>query len=500
VVAPPGAPDIGFSSRTGAWLRSAGPLWLFGLASSGIYLFAFTLRFPLLSLYTRLVDMGGLTDYQPVAGAIYVFACASLLLLYVAGWRGASRLPFPSVETPIWAFGIVNGIINVHLYPAWAIDIFNYAVRGREWVRYGANPLITPPSAFPQDPFTYLAGGWGDHPTPYGPVWVILSAIPNLLARDNLLLNLVLFKLLAFLSYLGCAALVSYILAQVAPQYRGAGLLFFLWNPVVLLEVAGHGHNDATMMLFVLGSIALVVTNRRWQVLAPPVFVLSMLIKYTSAALGPLLAIRMLRSGRPALPLVARLIILVSGGLLAIIPIAAAYWPFWAGADTFGSLQRQNEICVSSVGVLISFAASRGNIPPMPPLISQWTPMFVIAVVYIVAMLAIHRRPEAWLRAGFEITFVLLYLLCSFEIWYLVWPLALVALLAPGLASWRMVVFCATAMLGTALFGYLWVWMMPAWGFWEIHLLVVPVVLGPPTAMAAWEWGRWVFRWCWRFR
>ena len=61
-------------------------------------------------------------------------------------------------------------------YPLGAIDVFVYAIYTRGWALHGLNPLATAPAQYPAtDPWLGLAAEWIDAPSPYGPVWQVLS-------------------------------------------------------------------------------------------------------------------------------------------------------------------------------------------------------------------------------------------------------------------------------------------------------------------------------------
>ena len=61
-------------------------------------------------------------------------------------------------------------------------------------------------------------------------------------------------------------------------------MLFFAWNPLVLFEVAGNGHNDAVVIMFVLAGVFFFVRAR--QVAFIPALVLGALTKF-ARAVGP---------------------------------------------------------------------------------------------------------------------------------------------------------------------------------------------------------------------
>ena len=99
-------------------------------------------------------------------------------------------------------------------------------------------------------------------------------------------LSIVLFKLVAVVSFLGAGALIWWILDRVRPEDRDLGTVAFLWNPAVLVEAAGEGHNDALMAALVL--LALGLTLRRRVAIAAIVTALAATTKYVPLLLVPL--------------------------------------------------------------------------------------------------------------------------------------------------------------------------------------------------------------------
>lgn len=52
------------------------------------------------------------------------------------------------------------------------------------------------------------------------------------------------------------------ILGRVRPADQLLGTLLYLWNPVVVVELAAEGHNDALMIVFVLLALLLAIRAR----------------------------------------------------------------------------------------------------------------------------------------------------------------------------------------------------------------------------------------------
>ena len=62
-------------------------------------------------------------------------------------------------------------------------------------------------------------------------------------------------------------------------------MLLFAWNPLVLFEVAGNGHNDAVVIMFVLAGVFFFVRAR--QTLVIPAILLGALAKFVPVLLIP---------------------------------------------------------------------------------------------------------------------------------------------------------------------------------------------------------------------
>src|SRR5690606_23182672 len=131
--------------------------------------------------------------------------------------------------------------------------------------------------------------------------------------------------------------------------------VLFAWNPFVLLRAVGNGHNDLAMLFFAL--LALLLVQRREWTLVWPVLAVSVLIKYTTALLGPplLLYAWYQTEGSPR----QRARALAPGILLAGGVTAVAYAPFWAGLDTFDPVRRQSELMITSTPELLRMFVER---------------------------------------------------------------------------------------------------------------------------------------------
>ncbi len=433
-----------------AWLRlsvlgglSVGVVWL-GLV--GPYnLFALRL-FPLRSI-------AKLTAGQPLAQAGFVLTLATLFGLYYLAWRvcrsaGSTAAP----RRPIWlalAGSLVAlNLMLIWLYPIGAADVFDNIVRGRITAVQGGNPFYDSPSDYPKDLFRFYSA-WPASTSAYGPLWESLAALAARLAGEDRLTNALVFKGLGLLAYTGSAGLIALILRRRAPDQMLQGVCLFAWNPLVLYETAGNGHNDIVLAFFIL--LAVWALQRRFFTLAMLGLVCGTLVKFIPALLLPLAlaySLRCLATWRARGRFLASTVVV--GAALVILTVT----PFWRGGDFF-ALARRSTLFTTSLPALVQV-----NLEPLLGLkVSQQTVAGLATVLMVV--FALHQAWRVWrdpdwlaaLRASTHVLLVYLLFACLwFQPWYTIWPLALAAVLPEGAvartvvllsyaAAWKPIVF-----------------------------------------------------------
>jgi hypothetical protein len=404
-------------------------------------------------------------------------------------------------------FPLLFVLLLLPVYPATSVDLFDYLFRGRMAARYAANTFVRVPQDFSSDPlFDFVA--WRRAVTAYGPLWEALSWLTARLAgethtpafswlRDAQLLRLMLaFKALSTLGFVLCGAAIWAALGRLAPAYRRLGLYLWLWNPLVLWESAGAGHNDAWMALCIVlavwafagraPNIASQEPDGARLALARPVaaflaLIAGALIKFLPLFLGPLFLSAALRQ-QPSRS--ARLRLVLWGGLACLVVMVLAYAPFWVGWDTFRNFGDRAALFTATwPAVLQAELIDRG----VDKLLAQQSASLI--GLWLLLGGTVWSAWRAW-RAPDKVAAHALWLLlwflfvCNpwFQPWYMIWPLALVALqpwrtrllLAVGL-------LCCTAMLACYV---AWTFMRPQLG-WGVNsaawnALLCLLIYGPP--------------------
>jgi hypothetical protein len=465
-----------------------------GLTSEIIYWLVFVRPFPLAGLYGTLppVDYAKLTGHSVRGVVSFTLAIVALFALYLMALYYTRRAaPTRWMWGIVLAGAVVMGATLVPAYPTTAIDLLIYAVRARIWAIYNLNPLATAPLQLPADPWIGLAGEWADIPSPYGPVWEGISLLAFRLVGGDLLRHLLALKAIAFLSHLGCAGLVALILRRLKPEWALAGTLALAWNPLALLELAGNGHNDGLMVLFLLLALYLAVSGRRWLVI--PVLTLSVFTKFTPLLALPFFLLYLARlagagSSRPRLAQIASVAgnAALFGGLgLALMAPIWPGWEHWAVRDLGQAAGR------SPFALLVLALATVLPVNTAFDVTTYLMDGLFLAVYVRLAWRAVAGPPSAQPPSGALDDTILVptfgaffwYLVLAnqqFHAWYLLWPLAVAVLLGPTPALTRMVVFGCTALLAITIYETLRYWWAELFNPLVTHLVAVPLVFGPP--------------------
>lgn len=266
-----------------------------------------------------------------VAGQAYLATLGLLFAVYGAALFGAARVPNPD-RRALWLVTGFGGVfaVSLLLQPYLASqDIFSYALYARILGLYGQNPYVDVPRDFPFDPLLE-AIFWKDQPSNYGPIWIYLSAFVARLTGPDVALTLAALKALPAAFAIAGTPLVWSILGRVSPRDRLVGTVLYAWNPLLVVETSGNGHNDSVMSFFLLLGVWLYVRGRPLPAMAA--LVVSALTKYVALALVPLFGIVQLRNARTT---PERIKVVASNGLLGAALVVVTFFPVYAGPATF---------------------------------------------------------------------------------------------------------------------------------------------------------------------
>jgi hypothetical protein len=409
------------------------------LASLAVYVLIFVRPAGLFNLQHKPgIDLWALTRADPGFRNHLVAGYVLLALCYLLGWWALRRLRGEWLWPLVLGGAALAGLILLFQYPFGASDIFDNIMHGRILGIYHANPFIQAPVNFSTDPF-YLYAGWKYYPSMYGPLWELMAGGVARLAGNGFFQNVLAFKLLPAAFLAGSVAVTAVILRRAASQRALPGVWLLAWNPVVLTETIGTGHNDMAMVFFVL--LAVWAISRERYSLSVAALIAGALVKFLPVLLVPAagwLALHDLDGLR------AKLRFLLMAGSISLGLIIAAYAPLWQGLRTLG-LSTHETLYTTSLGSIVHF-----NLLPAVGLqaannLVSWIAVGLTGVFAVWQALrsAAYSRTygveAAWLRftrAGVNIFLFYILVTCLwFQNWYLLWPISLAVLLPGGPAQ-----------------------------------------------------------------
>jgi alpha-1,6-mannosyltransferase len=283
-------------------------------------------------------------------------------------------------------------------------DAYTYWDYGRIGAVHGGNPYADEPSAFPADPaYARMGADWRDTTTVYGPVFTLASEGHAAAVGDSPAAAAWVYKALGALAMLALTGLAAFLGRD--PPFAAA---FVGWNPLLAVHFAGGGHNDAWMMVLVLGALAFGATGRRqWAGVA---WVGAIAIKWVALVFLPLRALEARAEGRRVGHL---------GFAVAAIAVAAlSTWRYGtAWIEAFAPLAKNLR-----EGAHYSLPSRLSGLGiPHDAAVALFATLFVLAYIWLLR--------EAWRgRARLALCANLLLLATPWLIaWYAVWAVPLAA-------------------------------------------------------------------------
>ena len=171
-------------------------------------------------------------------------------------------------------------------------DVYTYWDYGRIAAVHDGNPYVDVPSDYPDDPAYPLMGSyWYDTTSVYGPGFTLVSEVHAEAVGDSSDAAAWTYRTLSALAMVALVLLAARLSSR--PSFAAA---FVGWNPLLAIHFAGGGHNDAWMMAFVLGALALAASGRR--ALAGVAWAAAIAIKWVPVLFLPLRLLEARRTGR----------------------------------------------------------------------------------------------------------------------------------------------------------------------------------------------------------
>lgn len=500
-----------------------------GAGSLAAYGLNFLLPFPLLRYYSVQLGTMGMIAIRDASIALAVtVATIALFLFYGLAYTLCRGQDNRRLWAPVLVGGLFFAIVTLLVFPISSLDVYDYIALGRITGVHGGNPYIQSASDYPFDPFMGYAS-WQEATSPYGPLWETLTGILCHMAGNRLLTNLLVFKGLALAGYLTSMLLIAAILRRVAPQRALAGTLLFAWNPLVLLEAMPNAHNDPLAVALLLGAFGVLSLRlkhtqhdetpepssdeRFWKRvsggLALIVLGAAALVKLIPLLFFPLFLLFLLADEKGWRQRVGI-------GLLLIVPVLLLaieyYRPFWHWPEVVSVFGRRLGMFRMSVASATKEALQRyvGE-DRAKVLVRPLLAMFALAYLLTLgrAAHALRMLPQrgplamagrflfgcqqtaekrAWdTLVGASFSVFLLYLLLGnfwFWPWYLILPIALLALAGDERFFVPLLLAACAGEISHVGWNFVWYWWGISWDtLYQMDVLVVLSMIVPPLVV-----------------
>jgi hypothetical protein len=375
-----------------------------------------------------------------------VFALVGMTLLTAAWWR--LRHVIESIAprtllliTGLWTLPLLLGA------PLFSRDVYAYAGQGNLVVG-GIDPYEYGPGALVGKWSFSVDQPWRFSPSPYGPVWLWLSAQCVRLSHGHLVPAVLMLRGLSVLGLL----MVAWALPRLAKSHGRLpqrALWLGLANPFVLVHGVGGAHNDALMIGLLMVALAVAVERPTLLRLAAASVLIAIAALVKLPAIAALGFLPMLHPGWPAR---VRTGLLVTG-VAAVTGTIMTWWTGlgWGWVHTLGTGSARLSIFspVTGVGVLVDHALRWLGIVDTPGEVTRWVFAVSFAVAGLVALTLLLRAHHLGPMRALGLAMVAVVALAPVvQPWYLLWGLILLAavggervLLALGALS---VVLCLT--------------------------------------------------------
>lgn len=357
--------------------------------------------------------------------AVYGVASVGLIVTYVALVVLCRRdLVRGRWAAAVLATPIAVGVALLPHRPALSTDVLSYVAQGSLSMALEGGTVYSHPELLALTPLgdELLRLGWVIpwNPSPYGPLWGVIEMLVVRLPLD-VVGQVLTFKALQLAAMVGSGIVIWHILTYVRPGDRLVGTVLFLSNPVVVTELAGEGHIDGFMVLFVL--VGVLATLHAAALPSIVSSALGVLTKYLPVILIPPQFAYLWRTAHDRRRLVREAVlgVVIAGSLAAMFLAAIGSTSFLDGLRHQGSAEAWPTLPGGLIALLLRFDVDAR---------AATTIVLAIGLISIVVWASWRVRDAddlLWSMALIAAAYVVL-LSTRFYAWYVVLPIALLAL------------------------------------------------------------------------
>lgn len=381
-------------------------------------------------------------------------------------------------------------------------DMFSYVMYSHIAGVLQINPYLTMPSWFPEVRILHwIHPIWHNAPSIYGPAWIDLTLpLARAVATATDVEKVLAYKALVNVFHLFGVGCLAYVVHRLRPGRVHEAVVLYAWNPLIVFEFGGNGHNDAVMVAVMLLGLALYVSSARWLGLVT--LTVSMLLKMTSLFLLPYYAMAWAREQTSWVRFFA------VGALAALtvpVVIAAFYWPWWAGIETISPIINwsQGPMFNNYVPDTLAFylagrqvVESGGLVDPAVALAGWRENIKNAARVFFVIWCAVElwrvRGALGIAGAGARVMLIFLLAVNTWVLpWYFTWPLALAIVVGWESTTTKVLIGFSLSAPTVMYYHHFW---HPYMSDTTYLLYLAPLMIAPVVWVSAFIEGRWRVR------
>lgn len=389
----------------------------------------------------------GLIWIKPLSQKAFGVWFPTLLIIEYAAYAlmllAARRAAAIDLRRGMIIAGVLGAATAALVPPTFSTDIFSYAAYGHMVAWWHLNPYLTPTRALiplgdpilPYMPRVHANSAisplkW-DIPTVYGPGWTLLSALIAWVARGHLWSEIVLLKLVEAGALILSAYSAHRMAKVVAPTRAPVIFLAVAFNPLLLAEGPGGGHNDLLMMSLVLLAGALLVEKRPGA--AGIALGASIAVKLVPVLLIPW----MVWEHRRNFGSMARF----AGFTAGVAGVSVfGYVPFWKGPATLSAVLVRGTARPSTYGTLSANVASHAA-PPLRSIAHDYAipieAYFALTALVVYLSIRKRRSSESGSTVAWALAWAVQSALLAYFVLKLIFPWYVIWLWPASLTSWN---------------------------------------------------------------
>ena len=364
-------------------------------------------------------DLGSGADGSRTLQFLQILCLTYLFLIYgLALWHW--RRLNVSARALGWSAAAIT-ILAWTLLPADSSDVLDYIGFGRLIAVYHVSPYLHTYAEFTDRFSTYVT--W-DEPMPYGPIVLPVYALAGALSQRHVVMAIYAIKFMWALCHLLNGWLIYRLARWLTPVPEYAFFLF-VFNPLILLEQPGNGHNDGLLILF--GLLALYALQHKREGLAIWLAFLGALVK--TSGLIWLAGIATLLIGQRRWRGLGRGSAAVLAGCACIVTLFPGAWTVFTSMDAQWQYSEDSlhTLLIDRIGALgLMFSRTWGYADMF------WVDRLIASSLFLAACawrLTAIRDVVSFVREiGYVLSLLLLIFAVSVHPWYMVWLLPIAAL------------------------------------------------------------------------